>query len=257
MDIEETLRAYESDPTAESTIRKTITDAYQGLRPELETIAKYETEQLPSFYDAFSGYGMGTTAADLSPTSRLQAATQDVARKSALAQVARGIFGTRQAGMEDLIGQGVGQWQTGYGMAQNAYDRYIQQKQFDEQVRQFNASLAAGSGGGSYVPTQTTEVDPVAQWNAKVAKLASGSLPTSTLKSVIPALLNEAVSLGINVTEDALWNTFGGGAGITAPITGTGAGTGTLSGYVPTGAGGGGSWASGDKVDKKWWQFWK
>ena len=139
-EIEQNLRAYEDDPAAARTIRDTITDAYRGLKPELETIHKYETEQLPAFYNAYSGYGMGTGAADLDPTARMQMASGDVARKSALARTARDIFDTRRAGMEDLIKAGIDQWQTGYGMAQNRWGREMEGRKFDESVRQFDLS---------------------------------------------------------------------------------------------------------------------
>jgi len=133
MDIEQNLRAYESDIAPEATIRKIITDAYGSLKPELETIHKYETEQMPTFYDAFSGYGMGTGAADMSPLARLQSASEDVARKSALARTARDVFGVNKASMEDLIGQSYRQWQSGYQGAQNAWQRQMAEKQLAAQ----------------------------------------------------------------------------------------------------------------------------
>jgi hypothetical protein len=145
MDIEQNLRAYESDTAPEATIRSVITDAYGSLKPELETIHKYETEQLPSFYDAYSGFGMGTGAADMSPLARLQSATGNVATKSALARTARDIFGTRKAGMEDLIGQTYRQWQSGYQGAQNAWQRWWQQKQHEDAMKLANKK----SGGYS------------------------------------------------------------------------------------------------------------
>lgn len=121
---EQTLRAYEGDLNAEKTIRDSITKAYGDLKPELQQIQDYENQQFPTFYDRLnSGYGMGTDAASMSPTARLGAAWGDVGRLSSTANVARGVFDTRRAGMEDLIKASLNQWQTGYGMAQNAWDR--------------------------------------------------------------------------------------------------------------------------------------
>ena len=135
---EKMLGAYENDSAVERTIRDSITGAYGNLRPEIETVRKYETEQLPAFYNAYSGYGMGTGAADLDPLARMQAASGDVARKSALGRTARDIFDVSKAGMEDLIGEGMRQWERGYGMAQNKWGRDFEGKEFDEGVRQFD-----------------------------------------------------------------------------------------------------------------------
>jgi hypothetical protein len=157
MDVEQNLRAYESDLAPEATIRQVITDAYKNLEPELQTIHKYETEQMPTFYDAYNGYGMGTGAADMSPLARLQMASNDVARKSALARTARGIFGVREAGMEDLIGQTYNQWQTGYQAAQNAYDRWWAQKQHEDAMRAQAAQIAAMNR--MYDQNQETVID--------------------------------------------------------------------------------------------------
>lgn len=142
MDYEQQLRAYESDVAPEATIRKTITDAYKGLEPELRSIHKYETEQLPTFYDAFSGYGMGTGAADMSPQARLAAASRQAAEQSALARTSSDIFDTRRARMEDLIGQAFRQWQHGHQGAQAGYNRWWQQQQAEEDRRRWEAEMA-------------------------------------------------------------------------------------------------------------------
>lgn len=134
---EQTLRAYENDLNAEKTIRDTVTKAYGDLKPELQQIQDYENQQFPTFYDRLnSGYGMGTGAADMSPTARLGTAWGDVGRLSSTANVARGIFDVRRAGMEDLIGTALNQWNTGYGMAQNAWDRQYKMR-------------SLGGGGGT------------------------------------------------------------------------------------------------------------
>lgn len=158
------LRVYEQDTNPLRTVRDTITDAYQGLRPELETIHKYETEQLPAFYDAFSGFGMGTGAADIDPLSRMQFATGDVARKGALARTARDIFDTRQARMEDLIKDTYNQWQTGYGAAQNAWQRAWAQKQHEDQMALEREKMAAAQRAQrTWNPpvSQTPNIQPV------------------------------------------------------------------------------------------------
>lgn len=138
-ELEKTLRAYENDSSAESTIRNAITKAYGNLKPELTTINTYENAQFPGFYnDLSTGYGAGTAASDLSPTSRLGNAWGEVGRLSTNANVARGILDVRQAGMEDLIKSGLNQWQLGYSGAQNAWDRAYK--------------LRALSGSGSSTP---------------------------------------------------------------------------------------------------------
>lgn len=145
---EQTLRAYEGDLNAEKTIRDSITKAYGDLKPELQQIQDYENQQFPTFYDRLnSGYGMGTDAASMSPTARLGAAWGDVGRLSSTANVARGIFDTRRAGMEDLIKSSLNQWQTGYGMAQNAWDRQYKLKSL----------YGSGGGGGIINPPQVTQ----------------------------------------------------------------------------------------------------
>jgi hypothetical protein len=161
-EIERNLAAYEKDSNAERTIRDTISGAYKDLRPEAGIVAHYENQQLPSFFNAFSGYGMGTGADDMSPLARLQAATGEVGRHGASAQVARSVFDTRRAGMEDLIRSALDRWRTGYTMTQDSWNRAMQERQFAEQQRQFNEQMAAqaaararasgGVGGGQPNP---------------------------------------------------------------------------------------------------------
>lgn len=150
MTLEESLqnlRAYEQDTNPLGTIRDTLTTAYDNLRPELEAVHKYEQEQLPSFYDAFTGYGMGTGSADMDPLTRLRTATGDVARKGAIAMTARDVLGVRQARMEDLIKQAMNQWSTGYGMAQDSWQRAWAQKQHEDQMALAREQMARSSGG--------------------------------------------------------------------------------------------------------------
>lgn len=185
MTPEEELRLYEEDVNAEENIRRAITDAYGGLKPELETIRAYEAQQFPAFYDAFHGYGAGTSAADLAPSTILENAWRDVAAKSAAAQVARDAFNVRQASMEDLIGRGLNQWQLGYTGAQNAYERWWQQQQAEEEKRRWEEQMAlqraamarsAASAPGIVIPSpQTSQVDleraimdAYRDWNANV-----------------------------------------------------------------------------------------
>lgn len=148
MTPEDNIRLYEQDTNAEQKIRDAITGAYQNLKPESELVNTYENEQFPSFYSGMSGYGADTGLTNLDPLTLLQNAWGEQSRMATAAQVARDAFDIRNAGMEDLIKTGVGQWATGYQGAQNAYDRWFQQKQFEEQQRQFNAQLAASRGGG-------------------------------------------------------------------------------------------------------------
>jgi hypothetical protein len=141
MDEQQMLKLYESEARdIEPFIGKTLRDAVDSHRPELENIHKYETQQLPAFYDAFNAYGMGTGPGQMSSGAQLSKAFGDVGRQSALANVSRGIFDVRKQSVDDLIGQTYRQWQSGYGAAQNAYDRYWQQQQ--EQRRQFEADRA-------------------------------------------------------------------------------------------------------------------
>ena len=207
MSPEEQLRIYEQDTNAEENIRKAITDAYNGLKPEIDQVRMYENEQLPTFYNAFSGYGGGTGATDLSPTALLQRATGDVANLSTTAQVARDAFDIRRAGMEDLIGRGLNQWQQGYAGAQNAYDRWWTQQQAEEEKRRWEEQMALerarlnrmGGGGTPGVtildpnpqPQGPTEEEIIAawklqneQWNAGANKAwgnrTTNSTPTAT-----------------------------------------------------------------------------
>lgn len=166
MDYEQQLRAYESDIAPEATIRKTITDAYGSLKPELQSIHQYETQQLPAFYDSFSGYGMGTGAGEMSPLARLQMATRAAAGQSALARTSSDIFDVRKARMEDLIGQAFRQWQHGHQGAQSGYNRWWQQQQAEEDKRRWEAEYAlaqqrAGREGYTYQPPPQFGSDPV------------------------------------------------------------------------------------------------
>jgi hypothetical protein len=77
-----------------------------------------------------------------------------VARKSALARTARNIFSTNQAGMEDLIGSAYNQWQTGYGMAQNAWDRDFKNRQLALQRSSLNRTPSI------ITPPQPTQTTP-------------------------------------------------------------------------------------------------
>jgi hypothetical protein len=142
MTPEEQVKLYEQDTNAEQKIRDAITKAYQDLQPESELVRTYENEQFPSFYSALSGYGADTGLTDLSPLTLLQNAWNNQARMATVAQVARDAFDVRRAGMEDLIKTGVSQWATGYQGAQNAYDRWLEERRMEEQKRQFEAQLA-------------------------------------------------------------------------------------------------------------------
>lgn len=200
MTPEENISLYEKDTNAEQKIRDAITGAYQNLKPESELVNTYENQQFPSFYSGMSGYGADTGLTNLDPLTLLQNAWGEQARMATAAQTARDAFGIRKAGMEDLIKTGVGQWATGYQGAQNAYDRWFQQKQFEEQQRQFNAQLAAsrGGGGGSYSINPGTNDGPTPEdklrayilsrqtdqsnWNAG-ANAAYNKTPTRTYMS--------------------------------------------------------------------------
>lgn len=142
MTPEDNLRLYESDVNAEENIRKAISEAYQNLRPEIELVQDYENQQFPSFYDAFHGYGAGTTATDLTPSTLLQNAWTNVGQKSASANTARGVLDVRKAGMEDLIKTGINQWGLGYTGAQNQYNRWWNAEQAAEAKRQFEEQMA-------------------------------------------------------------------------------------------------------------------
>jgi len=155
---EEQLRIYEGDTNAERNIRDAITDAYNNLKPESEAVRTYESQQFPAFYDAFHGYGAGGGASDMSPTALLGNAWRNVGQKSATAQVARDVFNTRQAGMEDLISQAYRQWQHGYAGAQSGHDRWWREQQAEEDRRRWEEQMALerermarmGSGTGAF-----------------------------------------------------------------------------------------------------------
>lgn len=153
MTPEEQVRLYEQDTNAEQKIRDAITKAYQDLRPESELVRTYENEQFPSFYSALSGYGVDSGLTDLSPLTLLQNAWNNQARMATAAQVARDAFDVRRAGMEDLIKTGVSQWATGYQGAQNAYDRWLEQKRHEDEMALAREQMrrASSGGGGSFV----------------------------------------------------------------------------------------------------------
>jgi len=143
MTPEETLRSYEQGASGvEQYIRDAITGAYQNLKPELQDVRHYETQQLPEFYRSFGGYSMETGAADLSPQQRMAVASENVAGQAELARVARDVFDVRKAGMEDLVSSGIGAWDRGYAGAQSAYDRWWGVQQAEEAKRQFEAQMA-------------------------------------------------------------------------------------------------------------------
>lgn len=151
--ITQTLRAYETDaPGVEKFIRNSILDAVDSYKPELESVRHYEQSQLPAFFDSFSGYGMGTGASDLSPTTRLANAMGEVSRQATMGMTARDVLDARRARVEDLIGQTYGQWQTGYNAQQSAWQRAWQEKQAEEEKRRWEAEMALAklkaSGGG-------------------------------------------------------------------------------------------------------------
>lgn len=172
MTPEEQLRIYENDINAERNIRDAITEAYNDLRPESEAVRTYESQQFPAFYDVFHGYGAGGGASDLSPTALLGNAWANVGQKSATAQVARDVFNTRQAGMEDLIGQALRQWQQGYAGAQSGYERWWREKQAEEDKRRWEAQMAlerermnrVGAGTPGIVIPQPPSTTPDEQW---------------------------------------------------------------------------------------------
>lgn len=141
MTPEDNLRLYENDVNAEANIRKAISESFQNLKPEIELVQNYENQQFPAFYDAFHGYGAGTTAADLSPTTLLQNAWTNVGQKSTSANTARGVLDTRKAGMEDLIKTGINQWGLGYTGAQNQDARWWRQQQADEDRRRYEEQV--------------------------------------------------------------------------------------------------------------------
>lgn len=125
--IEQQLRAFENDVNAEKNIRDAITKAYGGLKPELETINTYENEQFPAFYDVFQGGDMG--AAGLDPATRLANAWREAGRASTSANVARGAFDVRRAGMEDLIASALKDRMERYAMLESSWNRAMQRAQ--------------------------------------------------------------------------------------------------------------------------------
>lgn len=145
MTPEENIKLYEQDSNAEQKIRDAITSAYQNLKPESELVNTYENEQFPSFYSGMSGYGSGTGLTNLDPLTLLQNAWGEQSRMATAAQTARDAFDIRNAGMEDLIKTGVGQWATGYQGAQNAYDRWWAQKQHEDQMALARAQMRRSS----------------------------------------------------------------------------------------------------------------
>jgi hypothetical protein len=102
---------------------------------------------------------------------------------STAAQVARDAFDVRRAGMEDLIKTGISQWATGYQGAQNAYDRWLEQKRHEDEMALAREQMRrASSGGGVAVPPPPSgmtaeelawylaakdQAEKQEQWNAK------------------------------------------------------------------------------------------
>lgn len=148
MSPEEALKAYEQGPSdVEGYISDAVNTAYGNLEKELQTVRHYENEQLPQYYNTFvngpaGGYGMGYGAADISPAMKMQLASQEVGRQATLAQTARDVLAQRKASLEDLVGRGVNIWQTGYGMQQNAYDRWWAEQQASQQQANWEKEMA-------------------------------------------------------------------------------------------------------------------
>lgn len=164
---EQTLKAYEGEASnVEGFIQDAITGAYGDLKPELQDVRHYETQQLPEFYKTFTGgYGMGTGAADMAPAARMSLASQNVADQATLGRTARDILGVRRKSMEDIISQALRSWELGYGGAQSSYKRWWEQKQWEEQQaleREKIAKMGSGYGDG-FVPPGMTSTGALSQ----------------------------------------------------------------------------------------------
>lgn len=147
MTPEQELKLYESDTNAEQRIRDAITEAYGNLKEESNLVHTYENEQFPSFYSALNGYG--AQSAGLDPLTLLQNAWGEQGRMATAAQVARDAFGVREAGMKDLIKTGQNQWALGYQGAQNAYNRWWEQKQHEDAMKEAARQRAAAAAAAN------------------------------------------------------------------------------------------------------------
>lgn len=234
--ITQTLRAYEADaPGVEKFIRNSILDAVDSYRPELESVRNYEQSQLPAFFNSFnSGYGMGTGASDLSPTTRLASAMGDVSRQATMGMTARDVLDARKARVEDLIAQTYGQWQAGYNAQQSAWQRAWQEKQAEEERRRWEAEMAlqrqkaSGSGGiygygggaGNELVIDTggeseePEEPAETSWIQKVMNILSKDSPLTgyDYSTTTPTLGNVAASRYLNPLA-TISKTLGGAAG--------------------------------------------
>lgn len=234
--ITQTLRAYEQDaPGVEKFIRNSILDAVDSYKPELESVRHYEQSQLPAFFDSFSGYGMGTGASDLSPTTRLANAMGEVSRQATMGMTARDILDARKARVEDLIGQTYGQWQAGYNAQQSAWQRAWQEKQAEEDKRRWEeemalARLKAGGGGMGYgfgggagtgagnelvIDTGGGSAEPAkTSWTQKVMNTLSKDSPLTgyDYSTTTPTLGNVAASRYLNPLA-TITKTLGGAVG--------------------------------------------
>lgn len=243
--ITQTLRAYEADaPGVEKFIRDSILGAVDSYRPELESVRNYEQSQLPAFFNSFSGYGMGTGASDLSPTTRLASAMKDVSRQATMGMTARDVLDARKARVEDLIAQTYGQWQAGYSAQQNAWQRAWQEKQAEEERRRWEAEMAlqrqkasgsggiygygggAGTGAGNELvidtgaegptgPTGGGSAEPAkTSWTQKVMNTLSKDSPLTgyDYSTTTPTLGNVAASMYLNPLA-TITKTLGGAVG--------------------------------------------
>lgn len=234
--ITQTLRAYEADaPGVEKFIRDSILGAVDSYRPELESVRNYEQSQLPAFFNSFSGYGMGTGASDLSPTTRLASAMKDVSRQATMGMTARDVLDARKARVEDLIAQTYGQWQAGYSAQQNAWQRAWQEKQAEEERRRWEAEMAlqkqktnnnnniynydggAGTGAGNelVIDTGGGSAEPAkTSWTQKVMNTLSKDSPLTgyDYSTTTPTLGNVAASMYLNPLA-TITKTLGGAVG--------------------------------------------
>ena len=234
--ITQTLRAYEADaPGVEKFIRDSILGAVDSYRPELESVRNYEQSQLPAFFNSFSGYGMGTGASDLSPTTRLASAMGDVSRQATMGMTARDVLDARKARVEDLIAQTYGQWQAGYSAQQNAWQRAWQEKQAEEERRRWEAEMAlqrqkasgsggiygygggAGTGAGNelVIDTGGGSAEPAkTSWTQKVINTLSKDSPLTgyDYSTTTPTLGNVAASRYLNPLA-TISKTLGGAVG--------------------------------------------
>lgn len=234
--ITQTLRAYEADaPGVEKFIRDSILGAVDSYRPELESVRNYEQSQLPAFFNSFSGYGMGTGASDLSPTTRLASAMGDVSRQATMGMTARDVLDARKARVEDLIAQTYGQWQAGYSAQQNAWQRAWQEKQAEEERRRWEAEMAlqrqkasgsggiygygggAGTGAGNelVIDTGGGSAEPAkTSWTQKVKNILRKDSPLTgyDYSTTTPTLGNVVASMYLSPLA-TITKTLGGAAG--------------------------------------------